>query len=229
MCIALGNNFEPSATKWRFIIFDFVSLLAIIFHFTYLYQPFAERQQKCCWILLLPSIQHWFLLTLSKFTFFKLTVLIPLVFYLIHSVLEKRSRNCISHVRFRCSFFWPSVNQYMVHRFDSISIEQFPPMVCYSLSTSRSISAYCTWFLALLPSSYTVLFRTFLCFWVRFTVPFTSAFSLRCTEMCKVSTKDSHHGISWIVVLISDIEGHCLYIFNNVFTWLRSDLFSVSL
>ena len=144
-------------------------------------------------------------------------------------MLEKRSRNCISHIRFRCSFFWPSVNQYMVHRFDFISIEQFPAMVCYSLSASRSISAYCTWFLALLASSYTVLFCTFLCFWVRFTVPFTSESSLRCNEMCKVSTKDSDHRISWIVVLISDVEGNCLYILNNVFAWLTSDLFSVSL
>ena len=37
------------------------------------------------------------------------------------------------------------------------------------LSKSRSMSAYCACFIALLESPYAVLFRIGLCFWVRFT------------------------------------------------------------
>ena len=40
------------------------------------------------------------------------------------------SLNCISHIWFKCFFFWPWENQYMVHGFDSISITQFPVMIC---------------------------------------------------------------------------------------------------
>ena len=41
---------------------------------------------------------------------------------------------------------------------------------------------------------------------------FTSAFSLSCTDLCKVSTEDSDHGIPYIAILIAEIEGHCIYI-----------------
>ena len=61
--------------------------------------------------------------------FFELAVLIPLVFYLIRSVSAEVSLNCISRIRFKCSFFWPWENQYKVHGFDSISITQFPAMI----------------------------------------------------------------------------------------------------
>ena len=44
-------------------------------------------------------------LNLSKSMFFELPVLIPLVLYLIRSVSAEVSLNCISRIRFRCSFF----------------------------------------------------------------------------------------------------------------------------
>ena len=81
-----------------------------------------------CFSCLLAII--FFLLTLSKSMFFELAVLIPLLLYLIRSVSAEVSLNCISCIRFRCSFFWPWENQYMVHGFDSISIAQFPAMIC---------------------------------------------------------------------------------------------------
>ena len=39
------------------------------------------------------------------------------------------SLNCIS-IQFRCPFFWRWENQYMVYCFDSISIAQFPAIIC---------------------------------------------------------------------------------------------------
>ena len=51
--------------------------------------------------------------------FFELPVLIPILFYLIPSVSAEGSLNCISRIWFRCSLFWPWVNRYMVHGFDS--------------------------------------------------------------------------------------------------------------
>ena len=56
--------------------------------------------------------------------------LILLVLYLIRSVSAEVSLNCISVIRFKCSFFWPWENQYMAYGFDSISITQFPTMIC---------------------------------------------------------------------------------------------------
>ena len=43
--------------------------------------------------------------------------------------------NCISCIQFRCSFFWPWEN----HGFDSISIAQFPAMIC-SVSAEGSLN-----------------------------------------------------------------------------------------
>ena len=62
--------------------------------------------------------------------FFELQVLIPLLLYLIRSVSAEGSLNCISGIRFNCSFFWSWKNQYMVRSFDSISITQFPTVIC---------------------------------------------------------------------------------------------------
>ena len=73
----------------------------------------------------------WFrFLTLSKLVLFEFPVLIPLVFYLIQSVSAEETLNCISRIRFRRTFIWPWVNQYMVYGFDSSSIGHFPAMVC---------------------------------------------------------------------------------------------------
>ena len=97
------------------------------------YVWFTGRQQNCCWILLLHWVQLYLFLALSKSMFFELPRLIPLVLYLIHSVsaAEVSLMNCISLIRFRCSsFFWPWENQYMVHSIDSISVAQFPAMIC---------------------------------------------------------------------------------------------------
>ena len=49
------------------------------------------------------------------------------------------SPNCISHIRFKWSFFWAWENRYMVHGFDSISITQFPAMI-FSVSLEASLS-----------------------------------------------------------------------------------------
>ena len=65
-------------------------------------------------------------LDFEQINVFGLPVLIPLVLYLIRSVLAEVYLNCISRIRFKCSFFWPWENQHMVHGFDSISITQFP-------------------------------------------------------------------------------------------------------
>ena len=47
--------------------------------------------------------------------------------------------SCIPRIQFRCSFFWRLENQYMVHGFDSISIAQFPAMIC-SVSAEGSLN-----------------------------------------------------------------------------------------
>ena len=47
--------------------------------------------------------------------------------------------NCISRIRFRCSFLWHWENQYMVHDFDSIGIAQFPLVIC-SVSAEGSLN-----------------------------------------------------------------------------------------
>ena len=97
------------------------------------------RQQKCCWILLLHWIQLCLPLALSKSIFFELLVLIHLVLYLIHLVSAEVSLNCISRIRFRCSFFWPWENQYMVHGFNSTSNAQFPAII-WSVLAEGSIN-----------------------------------------------------------------------------------------
>ena len=62
-------------------------------------------------------------------------------------------------------------------------------------------------------------------FWLNLIVQFTSEFSLSCSDLCKVSTEDSDHVISYMVVLIVDIEGNGFYIiFSNLLVWRRSDL-----
>ena len=40
---------------------------------------------------------------------------------------------------------------------------------------------------------------------------FASTFSLSCSDLCKVSTECSDHGIPQIVIFIGEIEGHCIY------------------
>ena len=83
-----------------------------------------------CSILLLRWTQLCLLLTLSKSVFFELPVLVPFVLYLIRLLSAGVSLNCVSRIQYKCSFFWPWENQYMVHGFDSISITQFPAMIC---------------------------------------------------------------------------------------------------
>ena len=69
-----------------------------------------------------------------------------------------------------------------------------------------------------------------ICFWLNLIVQLTSEFSLSCTDLCKVSTKDSDHVISQMVVLIAKIEGNCFYvIFSILLVWRISDLFNGSL
>ena len=45
-------------------------------------------------------------LDFEQVNIFELPVLIPLVFYLIHSVSAEGSLNCISLIQFRCFFFY---------------------------------------------------------------------------------------------------------------------------
>ena len=56
-------------------------------------------------MLLIHWIQLCLLLTLSESIYFEFPVFIPLVLYLIRSVSVEDSLNCISRIRFRCSFF----------------------------------------------------------------------------------------------------------------------------
>ena len=55
------------------------------------------------------------------------------------SVSRSLPLKCISHIWLACYFFWPWENQYMVHGFDSISIAQFPAMIC-SVSAEGSLN-----------------------------------------------------------------------------------------
>ena len=67
-------------------------------------------------------------------------------------------------------------------------------------------------------------------FWLSLIVQFTSEFSLSYTDLCKVSTEDSDHVISVMVVLIAQIEGNCFYvIFSILLVSDMSDLVNVSL
>ena len=69
-----------------------------------------------------------------------------------------------------------------------------------------------------------------ICFWLNLIVQFTSEFSLSFTDLCKVSTEDSDHVNSWMVVLIAEIEGSRFYIIRSILLlWRRSGLFNVSL
>ena len=45
-------------------------------------------------------------------------------------VKQKSPLHCVYHIRFKCCFFWPWENRYIVHGFDSISITQFSAMIC---------------------------------------------------------------------------------------------------
>ena len=80
---------------------------------------------------------------MSKLLFFELSVLIPLVFYLINSMSLEGPLNCISCTRFRYSFFWPWVNWDMFYGFDSVSIAQFLAMISsVSAKPSQNCVAY---------------------------------------------------------------------------------------
>ena len=69
-----------------------------------------------------------------------------------------------------------------------------------------------------------------ICFWLNLIVQFMSEFSLSCADLCKVSTESGDHVISWIVVLIAEIEGNYFYITLSILlAWRRYDLFNVSL
>ena len=58
---------------------------------------------------------------------------------LFDSVSAEGSLNCIFFIRFRRSFIWPWLNQYMAYCFDSISHGYFPAMVC-SISAEGSLN-----------------------------------------------------------------------------------------
>ena len=140
---------------------DFVSHACLQYFLfrTFVAMIYWTSTVKCCWVLLLPWIQLCFLLTLSKVMFFERLVLIPLVLYLICSVSAEGSLNCISCIRFRCSFFWTWVNQNMVYGFDSISTGQFSGMVC-SISAEGSLNcvAHFIWMVLLLTLNKPFLF-----------------------------------------------------------------------
>ena len=63
-----------------------------------------------------------------------------------------------------------------------------------------------------------------ICFWLNLIVQFTSKFRLSCTDLCKVSTENSDHVISQMIVLIAKIHGNCFkIIFNISLVWHRFD------
>ena len=67
-------------------------------------------------------------------------------------------------------------------------------IICSQFITFEQVtlySAYSTWFVALLKSLYAVI-----CFWLNLILQFTSEFSLSYTDLCKVSSEDSHNVIS---------------------------------
>ena len=118
---------------------------------------------------MLAGIQLYFLLTLSKLILFELPVLIPLVFYLIHSVSVEGALNWISRIRFRCTFIWPWVNHYMVYGFDFSSIGHFPAMVC-SISAEGSLNLAAHWIYIFLLLALSKSFPVyFVCIWWSFT------------------------------------------------------------
>ena len=119
MCSALTENFEQTTTGCSFFMPDFIS------HVFLKYFSFHTLLIMICWkstevLLNLAALLDSPVssLALSKSMLFELPVLISLVFFLNYSVSTERSLNCISHMRFRCSFFGSWVNQYMVHDFD---------------------------------------------------------------------------------------------------------------
>ena len=108
-------------------------------------------------------------------------------------------------------------------------------IICSPLSKSRSILPiapgllHCCHHLMLFCVALTLI-----CFLLNLIVRFTSEFSLSCTDLCKVSTENSHfmtdHVFSQMVVLIARIEDNCFYvIFSILLVWRMSDLFNVSL
>ena len=96
------------------------------------------------------------------------------------------------------------------------------------MSKSRSISAYCAWFIALLASPYAVLFHIGLCFWVRFTVylhQHSVWVALTCTKLVLTTVIMVYHRQLSLLLRLKVTA----YIFSIVFAWCRSDLFIVSL
>ena len=104
-------------------------------------------------------------------------------------------------------------------------------IICSPLSKSRSILPIAPGLLHcwhhLMPFCIAL---SLICFWLNLIVQFTSEFRLSCTDLYKVSTEDSVHVISQMVVLIAKIEGNCFYvIFSILLVWRIFDLFNVSL
>ena len=153
-----------------------------------------QKHQFLNWfikILLLHWIQLCLLLTLNKSMLFELSVLIPLVLYLIRSVSAEVSLNYNSRIRFRCSFFWQWDNQYMVHGFDSNSIAQFPVMIC---TVSAEGSLNCVDFEQ-------TIFVYFVRIWCLFTTQFILVIAVQIWAACSESlTVILYH---FILVLLS--------------------------
>ena len=104
-------------------------------------------------------------------------------------------------------------------------------IICSPLSKARSILSITPGLLHcwnhFMPFCFTF---ALISFWLNLIVQFTSELSLSCTDLYKVSTEDSDHVISQMVVLVAKIEGNCLYIiFSILLVWYRSDLFNVRL
>ena len=84
---------------------------------------------------------------------------ISIVFDLL-SVSRSLAELYFSHL-IKCSFFWPWENEYIVNGFDSISITQFPAMIC-SVSAEGSLNrvvAHLIYIFLLLPLSKSFLFN----------------------------------------------------------------------
>ena len=80
--------------------------------------------------------------------------------------------------------------------------------VIYIIYSQFICSAYCAWFVALLTSPSAVLLGT---------CPYLFLAQFKSSIYIRTSTEDSDHVISYMAVLIVDIEGNCLYvIFSNL-------------
>ena len=97
-------------------------------------------------------------------------------------------------------------------QFTQVDARYVLDIICFQfifLNKSRSILSDCTRFISLLALPYAALLPICLFSFLAEFDNFTSAFSVSCTDQCKVSIKDNGHVILHMVVLTAQITDHC--------------------